>query len=322
MMSAMIPSRALPTIAILGLALASGPSADGATVRVPEDQATVQGAVIAAAAGDTVLVFPGRYQEIILMKPGVRLLAAQGPDSTVLVSPGFGETLAEEKLIVVPEGCDSTTVIEGFTLDADSLGGHGIFAEHASPTIRGNRIQGFGWGIRPAYSEALIEDNEIVGCSAFGILARGSSPRIFRNSIHHTLSVGITVSGNESRPVIGGSPENSNRFWANQKSLVNQSRNDIVATYNDWGHETTAEMEAKGYPRDILSIVDEADSQKAVKGAGSVDYRHWVRPDGTHAPDPSTPAPAPAAFPFVPVLVGILLAGMVVVVARTRRRAR
>ncbi|MGH2569782.1 MAG: right-handed parallel beta-helix repeat-containing protein, partial [bacterium] len=251
------------------------PAVPASTLRVPEDHKTIQPAIVAASPGDTVLVGPGRYRELIRLLPGVCLKSAAGPDTTFLVSPGLAEKLVDERLIECVEG-DRTTLIEGFSLIAEDAPGCAIFVENASPTIRGNVIEGFGWGIHLRSSKARIEGNEIRNCRTFGILCFASSPEIFSNSIHGNAPQGIAISGKESRPLIGGSAKRANKLFANEKSIVNDSRNDIDATHNDWGWEITAEMEAEEWPADIETIVDGNDRAKSHRGKGTVDYRHWV----------------------------------------------
>ena len=46
------------------------------TLRVPDDHRTIQSAIDAASAGDTVLVGAGTYQERVRLKPGVALKSA------------------------------------------------------------------------------------------------------------------------------------------------------------------------------------------------------------------------------------------------------
>jgi nitrous oxidase accessory protein NosD len=312
-------------IAALGvLALLPAAGADAETLRVPEDHGSVQQAVLAAAYGDTVLVAPGNYYEFIQMKNGVTLKSAEGPDGTTLVSPGLGEKPIDERLIEIPAGSDETTRVEGFTMDADSHAGCAIYVDSATPEIRGNRIIEFGWGIHLNYADALIEDNEIVDPGAFGILVRASSPRIFRNAVSGCAQQAISISGKSSRPLIGGSAENRNRFFNNLNSVVNGSKNDVDATWNDWGWETAAEMDAKGYPADILALRDGNDAESFGAGKGKVDYRHWVSattPAGGGEPVTAAPEAEPdedRELPIVPIAGAVVLLIVFVVVARKR----
>lgn len=306
----------IPIAPVLTAALAlAAPPARAATLHVPEEHATIQAGILAASAGDTVLVAPGRYRELIQMKNGVTLRSADGPDSTVLLCPGLAEKLVDERLMEVPEGCDRSTVIEGFTFDPDGNPGCAIYVDHASPTIRGNRfVPSWGWGLHLRYSDALIEDNLIDTANQFGILLRASSPEIYRNEIRNCTPQAINVAGKESRPIIGGSKENGNKLYGNYRSLVNESRNDIDATWNDWGWETAAEMDAEGYPSDIEAIFDGNEDTKEGLDRGKVDYRNWV--SARDAPLPG--AASSSRIPWILILALVLVAGFV---GFARRRA-
>jgi hypothetical protein len=297
----------------LGAIVVASAGAFAGTVRVPQDHASVQAGVLAASPGDTVLVAPGTYTELIRTRPGVVLKSSEGPDATTLVTPGLAEKLSDERLLECFEG-DRTTVIEGFTMVAGDTPGAAVYVENASPTIRGNVITGFGWGIHLRFSKALVEANEIMNCDSFAILVFASSPDIFGNSIHDNDSQGISISGKESHPVIGGSPEKSNKIFGNHVGLLNGSRNDIDATFNDWGWETTAEMEAGEWPDDIHTIRDGYDFKQSHRGKGKVDYRNWIRP----APALEETSSAPGLRVAIPIVVALLLIGGFVGLARRR----
>lgn len=313
----MISKRALdvtraPFLASSATILLAVAPAHTATLLVPAAYPKVQEAVLAANPGDTVLVAPGSYTELIRMREGVVLRSAAGPDSTTLVSAGLGATPMQERLIECLEGIGRTTVIEGFTFDAAGLGGAAIYCEKGSPTIRGNRIRGFGWGLNLRSSEALVEDNLIEECRSFGISVFASSPLIRRNEIRSNAPEGIVISGKESRPVIGGSRENTNKIYGNPIGIANQSRNDIDATWNDWGWEIAAEMSSKGYPSDITVILDGNDRLRSHRGKGTVDYRHWI---GESAKTSSSGR----AVPLIAISIAAFgLLALLVVLARRR----
>lgn len=113
-------------LCLLGLVPVVSAPVEGATLRVPEDYASVLAAVDVAAAGDTVLVGPGTWtqtatrivsvngQNIPLtacafLKPGVVLLGAGGPGATALQA-GTGEGVVH----TVPGS--ELTVVDGFTI--------------------------------------------------------------------------------------------------------------------------------------------------------------------------------------------------------------
>ncbi len=289
--------------ALAVLLLVTPGAARAATLHVPADHGTIQAAVSAAAAGDTVLVAPGEYRELIRMKNGVVLRAAAGPDSTVLYTPGLGASLMEERLLEFEPGVDRSTVVEGFTMDAEGIRGAAVYCEQASPTIRGNVIRDFGWGVNLRDgSDALLERNVIEGGRSFGVLIFASSPELRGNTITDNQPRGISISGRKSRPVIGGRPEWANRIYGQTFAVVNESRNDIDATYNDWGWATVVEMERLPYPADITAIADGNDVGETARGRGVVDYRHWFRPKEEDVA--AAAAAAPSATPDAAMMDG------------------
>lgn len=297
-------------LSLMSLALVIPAAGHGATLNVPADHSSVQAAIVAASSGDTVLVAPGKYVEFIQMKCGITLRSSDGPDETTLVSLGLSETTIGERLIEFGEGCDRSTIVEGFTFDSGGYGGCGIFVEGSSPTLRGNKfLPGFGWCISLRMADALVENNLLDGSRSFGIAVFASSPEIFSNTIKNCTPRGIDISGAKSHPVIGGSPERGNRFVGNQFDIVNGSRNDIVATHNDWGWATTSEMQTSTYPTDISTIMDGNDRKKSGRGRGKVDYQNWVSPDASSGSG-SSPW-------LVPILAGV---GIIAVVFIVRRR--
>lgn len=303
-------------IAVAALVLVVSP-ARAATLHVPADYPAIQAAVLAASAGDTVLVAPGRYRELIQMKDGVVLRSADGPDTTFIVSPCLAEKLIDERAVEVPEGCGRSTVIEGFSFDPDKCPGSAIYVDHADPTIRGNKmLPSWGWGINLRYSKALIEHNLIDAANTFGILVRASSPEIYNNEIRNCVPRAIVIVGKDSKPIIGGSPEHGNKLYGNVRSVSNESVNDIDATWNDWGWETASEMDQKGYPADIVAIFDHNEESGEGADRGTVDYRHWVS-----ARDKPVPGAEPVEGRSVPWVL-IVAAGLAVgVVLVSRRRA-
>jgi pectin methylesterase-like acyl-CoA thioesterase len=57
------------------LVAATGSARASATLRVPQDHPTIQAAIDAAAAGDTIVVAPGTYSENLIIDKSVSLVA-------------------------------------------------------------------------------------------------------------------------------------------------------------------------------------------------------------------------------------------------------
>jgi len=196
----------MKTAMILLVALSFGGIASPATLYVPGDHSTIQGAIDAAVNGDAVLVKPGTYMENIdFLGKAITVKGEQGPSLTFICGYNGGSVASFKS----GEGPDS--VLEGFTLFIGTgtlfeiypgkvqAAGGGVFCHNASPTIRDNVIRenmaytgaglyfncssahifgntitenhgdfSGGGGIACAYcTEVLIEGNEIVQNGAF-----------------------------------------------------------------------------------------------------------------------------------------------------------
>jgi hypothetical protein len=137
------------------------------TIRVPADQATIQGAIKAAQNGDIVLVSPGMYVENIdFLGKAITVESAKGPNTTII----DGGNVYSVVTFTANEGPSS--ILSGFTiqngnaLDTPAGEGGGIAIENASPTIEGNVIQqnfgaSAGGGIGVGFGSPIIKNNVI-----------------------------------------------------------------------------------------------------------------------------------------------------------------
>ncbi|MEA2645364.1 MAG: hypothetical protein QOE92_447 [Chloroflexota bacterium] len=206
-----------------GLAVGSLP-ASASTLRVPQDQPTIQQAINVAKAGDTVLVSPGTYYEHInFLGKDVKVKGEQGRDVTTIdgqANPGTVVTIAG--------GETSKALLMGFTITHGTT--TGIVVRGASPTIKNNRItgntvNGHGAGISLENSSTLLEYNYITNnsqvplhcgpdqyCQVPGYLSGGGvsitgtgSPQVYANIITGNTADyggGISVQYAENTPSI------------------------------------------------------------------------------------------------------------------------
>jgi hypothetical protein len=184
----------LQKLAIGALSAVLLSSAGAAVIHVPAEQPTIQAGLTAAAAGDTVLVAPGRYKERIIWpgRDGIHLLSELGRDSTEI------DADTGDYAISLSSGQTRATVIQGFTVTNSVRAG--VYCHMSSPAILDNRLARCGWhGLYLVYADnALVRGNEISGCvqdsvanyqegAGIFISASNSSahPEVCYNFVHH-----------------------------------------------------------------------------------------------------------------------------------------
>lgn len=126
--------------------------------------ATVQHAIDMAKDGDTVLVWPGRYNEqLIFMRKAITVQSAA--DAAVLTSPDYAVSFYSAE--------SSRSVLANFVIT--SCGRAGAFCSSASPTLRNLTIVGNGGGIEaydgsdPNITNCILWNNsrtDVDGCKA------------------------------------------------------------------------------------------------------------------------------------------------------------
>lgn len=160
-----------------------------ATIRVPEDRPTIQAAIDAAQAGDTVVVRAGRYVERIQLRPSITLRSAG--DETA------GEGGLKRALATIIDGGGKSgsqagvTMAERSTLDGFTITAVGEYDERL-------------WKKHfDSHGEELGDDEGSV--QAEGTVPAVSVPSVYclvtNNIVHHNGDVGIAVVGREDRQI-------------------------------------------------------------------------------------------------------------------------
>ena len=190
---------------------------------------TIQDGLSACTTGDTVLAGPGTYLENVIWPntQGIDLISEYGPDTTIIDGGSAG------RVITVSMGVDTTTLINGFTIQngfAYEGGGIGCFNQ-SSPTITdnviaGNRATYGGGGIEcQDYSAAIIADNIIADNTCpygGGIECANSSPTITGNMIIdntadttdiNPIGAGILCFDYSSPNITGNTIAQNRSFW-------------------------------------------------------------------------------------------------------------
>ena len=198
-------------VAALLVLVSQSPAHAAATINVPSSQPTIQAGIDAAANGDTVVVAPGTYHELIDFKgKAIELRSSAGPATTIIDGGG------QPHVVSFHSAETRASVLRGFTVTnavTNGFGG-GVRISGASPTIIGNVItgnvapvgSGAGVGIYIEYGSPLIQGNSIVanpgGSIGGGIEADNATPDIVGNLIERnsaSFGAGVDMSSGTFR---------------------------------------------------------------------------------------------------------------------------
>jgi hypothetical protein len=159
-----------PTIGLLSILSACG-VISAATIRVPEDQPSIQVGINTASHGDTVLVGPGVWTGWLNFRgKDITLESTDGPEATTIDG---GDA---PSAIVVSSGETAAAVLRGFTVIGGGSGtlyegvtqGAGIYILDSSPTIEDcivrdcTAMMGGGisiWNGNPVLRNVIVRDN-------------------------------------------------------------------------------------------------------------------------------------------------------------------
>lgn len=147
-------------------------SAISATIYVPDDYATIQEAVDAAAQWDLILVAEGTYYENIDFKTQeVVVQSIHGPENTVIDGGQNGSVVTFSDFV------DASAMLDGFTL----TNGSGVYDSNVTSQICGGGISCF------EFASPRIHNNVIVGNTAElggGICCVQAIPEIKNNTVY------------------------------------------------------------------------------------------------------------------------------------------
>lgn len=138
------------------------------TINVPADTASIQAAINLAHDGDTVLVQPGTYAEIINFRGKAITVTSSGTAPAIINGDGLNS------VVTFNSGETTASVLNGFTIQngGNYYSAGGIQITNSSPTITGNLITGNhatqGIGIDVYGGSPVIKNNTITGNTQIG----------------------------------------------------------------------------------------------------------------------------------------------------------
>jgi len=153
------------------------------TIRVPQDFPSIQAAVNAASAGDTVLVSSGVYAENVSINKQICLLGLSGAQSTTIQDPDSTGAWGTPETMVISVDAAGPGVIRGFTIKGNfDVNGAGIRLAADGWTVDHCAIMANQTGVVALGTTTTVADNVFRNNSAVAITAGGSS-KVLRNRI-------------------------------------------------------------------------------------------------------------------------------------------
>ncbi len=270
----MVTSKRLLSGLILPLLFLTAPLS-AATIYVPDNYATIQGAILAAGQDDVIRVRPGTYVENIdFLGKRITVSSLQGPATTILDADFQGAA------VVFASGEGPASVLQGFTLtngagffDTTELRtfGGGIYCNQTSPTITNCRVvyngADIGGGIccegaAPDISGCVIEGN--VADNGAGLFIRQADPRV--SDCAFTANVTVYYGGGiqcvSASPSITGCLFNQNETTFNAAgggAGISLSNSSPVISHNSFTENQTA-----NFGGGILCTTDSGSSEPSI----------------------------------------------------------
>ena len=189
---------------VLGLT-APKPITASSVLLVPEAYPTIQAAIDAAAAGDTVRVGPGTYNERIDFLGKTIVVESTGGAAETIIDPNG----AVGAIVTMSLSGAQSPVLRGFTVrgGVSDLWAGGIYISGGSPLVEDNVVTGnagcLGGGITVQFSAAMIRNNTISD-NAMPLCSGGNGGGIRIGGAGTAQVLDNVVSGNTSDTDGGG----------------------------------------------------------------------------------------------------------------------
>jgi parallel beta-helix repeat protein len=268
---------------------------------------TIQSAVTAAVAGDTILVQSGTYYENVIIDKAVTIRAATG--ATPVVDAGSKGPAFRVR---------AAATIDGFTIRNAGNSNSGILVTVSGATIANNKISGCGWGIFLETGTGItVKGNTVTGAVNDGIGVRNSNKNTITGNKVTSCGKGLNIAGTSSGNVIYFNDFNTGTSVSTVTNTYN-SPSAVTYTYkgvtysriagNFWGDYKSTDQNNNGLGDAVYTGSGFKDTYPliasianfALGGSGNPTPNPTATPAPTGTPKPTvTPAPTGTPRPTV-----------------------
>jgi Right handed beta helix region/HYR domain len=256
---------------VLGLT-APKPITASSVLLVPEAYPTIQAAIDAAAAGDTVRVGPGTYNERIDFRGKTIVVESTAGAAATIIQPNG----AEGAIVTISlNGAFQSPVLRGFTLrgGVGDFWAGGIYIAGGSPLVENNVVTGnsgcLGGGITVQFSAATIRKNTISN-NTMPLCSGGNGGGIRIGGAGTAQVLDNVISGNRSDTDGGGIA----LFAAGQPTVTGNVIRGNVAENGTGGGISLSNVSDALITNNIIT------SNRASRGGGI----GWLVPSGNTGP--------------------------------------
>ncbi len=200
----------------------------GQKLEVPSPYATIQAAIDAASAIDTVWVSPGTYDENIILKDGVLVMSSGGAASTTIRSSSGA--------VVSATSLGDLTLLDGFTVDGQGTAASGLAAASGLMRVTDCVFKNCTNGASFDFGALLtVTGSTFMLCSNGATVADSSAPFFSGCTFSDNTFAGI-YSNSDPGPEVGRTLTDANDFENNAIfQIFNMNAATVDADYNYWG---------------------------------------------------------------------------------------